>query len=228
MPTQPTGETRTSRRHARSFDNLVRSGLSVISQRGLYETTVEHITEAADLGKGTFYAHFSSKDDLVHHLVQHGFDELISAGRANVSAHDTPAARLAALLQAQFQVLGRRRDLVILLHQVRGVLIIEPGAREALRQEYQRYVDFLLEQCREALGGPRLSGGEARNLACAVAGFVAGTLSFGLLLGRARLRPADLAGPIAAFSAGVAARYNGRSPRGRLASAVSRSPRPRR
>ncbi len=206
----PLRETRTSRRHAQGFESLVRSGLAVIARRGLYETTVEHITEAADLGKGTFYAHFSSKEDLVYHLVRHGVDERIGPGQDIPSGAD-PAARLAALLRAQFEILARRRDLVILLHQVRGLLIIEPHARRGLRHEYQRYLDFLADACRRALNGPRLPDTRARDLACAVAGFLAGTASFEMLIRRTRLRPEAMAGPIDAFAAGLAARYvNGR------------------
>ncbi len=206
----PLRETRTSRRHAQGFESLVRSGLAVIARRGLYETTVEHITEAADIGKGTFYAHFSSKDDLVYHLVQHGVNELIGPGAAHLPGEE-PAARLAALLCAQFEILSRRRDLVILLHQVRGLLIIEPQARRGLRQEYERYLDFLADACRRALNRPRLPDTRARDLACAVAGFLAGTASFEMLVRRARLRPGAMAGPIQAFASGLAARYvNGR------------------
>jgi len=215
MPDSPAKETRTSRRHAQSFRSLVRSGLAVIAERGLYDTTVEHITEAADLGKGTFYAHFASKEDLVRHLLRDGFDDLISADRGGMREGARPGERLAALVRGQFQILARRRDLIILLHQVRGLLIIEPQARQLLRQEYQRYVDFLAQACREALDRPRLKAAEARDLACAVAGFVAGTLSFEMLVRRARLRPRALAGPIQAFAEGLAARYVNGGPRAR-------------
>ncbi|RPJ57779.1 MAG: hypothetical protein EHM24_29195 [Acidobacteria bacterium] len=109
---------------------------------------------------------------------------------------------------------------------MRGLLIIEPKAREALRQEYQRYVDFLMQECRDALGVPGLAAAEARTLACAVAGFVAGTLSFELLIRRTRLRPGDLAGPIDAFAAGMAGRYvDGRPRAGATACDRARSPR---
>ena len=101
-------QTRTNRRRAKSFESLVQAGLTVIGQRGLYETTVAHITEAADVGKGTFYAHFASKEDLVFHLVHHGFDELIATRAAEppISGARAPAARLAALIQGQLQALG--------------------------------------------------------------------------------------------------------------------------
>lgn len=200
-------QSRANRRRAQSFESLVQAGLAVIGARGLYETTVEHITEAADVGKGTFYAHFPSKEDLVHHLIRHGFDELIAAGRAEAPAGRTPAERLAGLMRAQLRVLSRRRDLVILLHQIRGLLILQPEARRRLRREYRRYVEFLAEECRRMLGRRRLGPGEARDLACAMAGFVAGALSFQLLLRGGRGREVPLGGPIRAFALGVVARY---------------------
>lgn len=200
-------QNRAIRRRAQNFENLVQAGLAAIGQRGLYETTVEHITEGADVGKGTFYAHFPSKDDLVHHLVRRGFDELIAAGRAEAPVGRTPAERLAGLIHAQVRVLSRCRDLAILLHQVRGLLILQPEARQRLRREYQRYVEFLAEECRQVLGRPRLNPGEARDLACAIAGFVAGTLSFELLVRGGRGAQGPPTGPIKAFASGVAARY---------------------
>lgn len=213
-------QNRANRRRVRSFDRLVQAGLAVIATRGVYETTVEHITEAADVGKGTFYAHFPSKEDLVHHLVRLGFGELIAAGRAEVLSGSTATDRLAALIRAQLRVLGRRRDLVILLHQVRSLLILRPEARQRLRREYRRYIQFLAQECRRALRKPRLSSMEARALACAVAGFVAGTLSFWMVVQDGRDPQVVPNGPINAFAAGVAARYspsrrsaNGRRPR---------------
>jgi len=200
-------QTRTKRRHAQSFENLVQAGLAVIGQRGLYETTVEHITEAADVGKGTFYAHFDSKEDLISHLVRDGVDELIAATATQRQADRTPAGRLAALILGQLQALGRRRDLVILLHQVRGLLIRQPEARPGLRQEYRRYVRFLMGECRRVLEVPSLSQADARTLACAIAGFVAGTLSFEMLMRGNRRNALALTRPVTAFAEGVVARY---------------------
>lgn len=200
-------QNRANRRRAQSFESLVQAGLAVIGRRGLYETTIEHITEAADVGKGTFYAHFPSKEELVHHLVHHGFDELIAAGRVEAPVGRTAADRLAGLMRAQSRVLSRRRDLVILLHQVRGLLILQPEARQRLRREYQRYVQFLAEECRRVLKRPRFGPGEARDLACAIAGFVAGTLSFEMLVRGGRAMHAPLREPIRAFAEGVAAHY---------------------
>src|SRR5215831_12887502 len=55
----------TSRRERRSLElreRLFRSALDLFAHKGFAETTVEDITEAADVGKGTFFNYFPSKD----------------------------------------------------------------------------------------------------------------------------------------------------------------------
>jgi AcrR family transcriptional regulator len=198
---------RANRRRAQSFESLVQAGFTIIGKRGLSGATIEDITEAADVGKGTFYAHFPSKEDLVYHLVRHGFDELIAAGRAETPAGRTAADRLAGLIRVQSRVLSRRRDLVVLLHQVRGLLLLQSVERQRLRREHLRYVQFLADECRRALKRTQLSPGEARELGCAIAGFVASTLSFEMLVcsgGATQTPPRD---PIRAFAEGMARRY---------------------
>jgi AcrR family transcriptional regulator len=57
-----------SRRERRSADireRLFRSALHLFAQKGFAETTVEDITEAADVGKGTFFNYFPSKDHIL-------------------------------------------------------------------------------------------------------------------------------------------------------------------
>src|SRR5216683_512284 len=54
-----------SRRQRRSADireRLFGAALQLFAQKGFAETTVEDITEAADVGKGTFFNYFPSKD----------------------------------------------------------------------------------------------------------------------------------------------------------------------
>ena len=56
---------RRQRRSAETRERLFRAALKLFSEKGFAETTVEDITEAADVGKGTFFNHFPSKDHLL-------------------------------------------------------------------------------------------------------------------------------------------------------------------
>jgi AcrR family transcriptional regulator len=56
---------RRSRRSAEIRERLFRAALDVFSRKGFTETTVEDITNAADVGKGTFFNYFPSKDHIL-------------------------------------------------------------------------------------------------------------------------------------------------------------------
>jgi len=53
------------RRSAEIRERLFRSALDLFARKGFANTTVEDITEAADVGKGTFFNYFPSKDHIL-------------------------------------------------------------------------------------------------------------------------------------------------------------------
>src|SRR3981189_3833563 len=56
------------RRQKRSLqirERLFRAALDLFAQHGFADTTVEDITNAADVGKGTFFNYFPSKDHIL-------------------------------------------------------------------------------------------------------------------------------------------------------------------
>jgi AcrR family transcriptional regulator len=60
-----TASDRRSRRSAELRERLFRSALDLFAKKGFAETTVEDITNAADVGKGTFFNYFPSKDHIL-------------------------------------------------------------------------------------------------------------------------------------------------------------------
>jgi AcrR family transcriptional regulator len=56
---------RRQRRSADIRERLFLAALDLFAQKGFAETTVEDITEAADVGKGTFFNYFPSKDHIL-------------------------------------------------------------------------------------------------------------------------------------------------------------------
>src|SRR5215813_13596486 len=69
MKREPRGEPNVSsrrlRRSAEIRERLFRSALDLFARKGFANTTVEDITEAADVGKGTFFNYFPSKDHIL-------------------------------------------------------------------------------------------------------------------------------------------------------------------
>lgn len=56
---------RRQRRSAEIRERLFRAALNLFAEKGFAETTVEDITNSADVGKGTFFNYFPSKDHIL-------------------------------------------------------------------------------------------------------------------------------------------------------------------
>jgi AcrR family transcriptional regulator len=56
---------RRERRRAETRERLMRCALGLFAERGIASTTVEDITEAADVGKGTFFNYFPTKEHIL-------------------------------------------------------------------------------------------------------------------------------------------------------------------
>ena len=64
-PSTPLLHSRRERRSAELRERLFRAALNLFAKKGYAETTVEDITEAADVGKGTFFNYFRSKEHIL-------------------------------------------------------------------------------------------------------------------------------------------------------------------
>lgn len=64
---------RRERHRAETRQRIYRAALQLFAERGYLETTVEDITEAADVGKGTFFNYFPTKE---HVLATYGAERL--------------------------------------------------------------------------------------------------------------------------------------------------------
>ena len=67
---QPSPPGRRQKRAEQTRVKLVRCALRLIARRGLANVTVEDITEAADVGKGTFFNYFESKEQVLGVLAE--------------------------------------------------------------------------------------------------------------------------------------------------------------
>ena len=70
---------RRERKRAETRERIFDAALRLFAERGYLETTVEDITEAADVGKGTFFNYFRTKE---HVLAQYGEERIEQISRA--------------------------------------------------------------------------------------------------------------------------------------------------
>ena len=85
-PPAPGRDSRRERHRAETRERLFRAALQLFAERGYLETTVEDITDAADVGKGTFFNYFPTKE---HVLATFGDERIAVIKRAAEEARKT-------------------------------------------------------------------------------------------------------------------------------------------
>lgn len=63
---------------AQTRKRLVEAAKNIICDKGLTNTSIDEITEACGVSKGTFYTYFKRKEDVVYELSERMFDEIFA------------------------------------------------------------------------------------------------------------------------------------------------------
>lgn len=93
--TEPTG--RRERRRQETRERLFEAAVRLLSEREFEAVTVEAITEAADVGKGTFFNYFANKEAVVSYFFEYKSSRLAEAARRVNAAENLPTTCTADL-----------------------------------------------------------------------------------------------------------------------------------
>jgi AcrR family transcriptional regulator len=87
----PNVENRTDRRKRRNRQALIEAGYAVMAGKGIDAATMVEIAERADVGAGTVYNYFASKDELAMCVMEQVMDRLAQRIEAVTNKFSDPA-----------------------------------------------------------------------------------------------------------------------------------------
>jgi AcrR family transcriptional regulator len=120
------------RRAARTEKALHKALISLILDKGYEPITVQDIIDRADVGRSTFYAHFTGKED----LLKRGFEmlrrELAEAQRAAASGRAGSRKTPLAFSLAMFEHAYAHKDVYLALVGGRGAAVVLGEIRRVL------------------------------------------------------------------------------------------------
>lgn len=102
---------RRERKKAETRERLLAAGWTLYLSKGFEATTVEEITNAADVAKGTFFNYFSSKEEMLAPLAAWRMQRISDRIDLSKGAPPSPLARIKLLLQGVSEDLFPDHDL---------------------------------------------------------------------------------------------------------------------
>lgn len=146
---------RRERRRVEIRDRILRAALRLYSERGVNDTTVEDITNEADVGKGTFFNYFPSKDDVLPHLCKLKMGkirEVVSRSLNSRDSMDKVLYELSIVLIEEFE------PSPALMHSILAVFFSNASARQQMVETLEEDREILAE-----LMAARQARGELRK-----------------------------------------------------------------
>jgi len=167
---------RRQRRSSETRARIVSAAREVFAESGLGAPSIDDITERADVGKGTFYYYFDSKEDLIQAMMGEVIAGLVQALVEKCEGITDLTMLLDRAISVHIEFFSERWEDFVLYYQGRADLtLVEsyPGLEAS-------FIGYL--QCIERLVAPALNHpvpkAVLRQMACAVGGFVSGYYSF--------------------------------------------------
>ncbi len=177
--------TRVARRKEKTRRVLLEVALGLFYEKGIYWTKIEDITERADVGKGTFYQYFGTKEDLLAELLKRGLAQLLMRTKEAIRVVRPGPELIKKIVEARLDFFVENPEYLLLFHQIRGLLQLRTDSSKELREIYIAHLDRLGELVRPALKGGAKKGPSARDFSVALAAFTSGLLTYHLLFGKA-------------------------------------------
>jgi TetR/AcrR family transcriptional repressor of nem operon len=142
-------------------DNLIETGLKLIHTSGYTATGINQVLETAKIPKGSFYHHFSTKDEFVMEVVKrYAAGEQDRWEKQLGDADVAPIKRLRRYFKDLIATYGRKGGPIA--GCLLGNLSLEiagqsPEIRKLLRQAFDAWQDAIAKAIREAIDAKEIS-----------------------------------------------------------------------
>jgi AcrR family transcriptional regulator len=180
---------RRARRRLQARAAILEAAMELFSERGLYSTRVEDITERADVAKGAFYSHFETKDALIAVLVRQGVELLDAEYLGRVPEGADASKRVTEIVKRHHAFFEDHPGHALLFHQARGLLLLKAEGMEPVHEAFEDYLSRLARRLSSTAGGRER---DLSDLAAVVGGGIVGYRSLRHAAGRP-LQPTVLA-----------------------------------
>ncbi len=120
MAQAPASPGRLERRKARTRAAILEAASDLFRQQGYEDTAIQQIAERADIGVGTLYGYFVSKEDMLREVLKLHSEQAIQRYRATVD-HATPSIdRLLTALNTFADYIADNRSILQAAFQISG------------------------------------------------------------------------------------------------------------
>lgn len=154
---------------------IFEASMKLFAEKGYDATSIEEITEAVGVAKGTLYYHFSSKEEIFNFLIEEGVKLLKNSIAIKTDKLDNSVDKLRAIVLIQLKVLVKYENfMTIILSQ-----IWRTDPRSKMCKDYIfEYIQMIEEIVKEGIEKGEIVEGDPNVIASGIFGFTCSSLIY--------------------------------------------------
>ena len=149
--------------------------MKLFAEKGYDATSVDDITQAVGVAKGTLYYHFSSKEEIFNFLINEGIKLLQNSVDIKTEKLDSYIDKLKAVILKQIKIVSKYLDFITML-------LCQFYGREERNQMCQKYVyeyiDKIEEFVKKGMETGEIKQGNSKIMASEIYGLIASVLVY--------------------------------------------------
>lgn len=149
-------ERRVREREARA-ESILKAALKVFASRGIKEATIDEIAQEAELGKGTIYYYFSSKEAILEELLRLTMDHHSDGVLGKVRTASTPLEIAEAIIDGFVEAYQKNPELFRLFYMALAQPCGLEGAFKLFAKRHREWLNALEHEAEAVLVRHRLS-----------------------------------------------------------------------
>lgn len=147
--------------------------MELFADKGYNDTSVEEITAVAGIAKGTFYYHFSSKEEVFNFLIDEGMKLLMNNIEIKTNKAKNSIGKIKAIILLQIKIVIKYENFIrLVLSEMWG----KDKRSIKCRQSILDYINAIEKVVQEGIDKSEIKGKDAETIAYNIFGLISACL----------------------------------------------------
>lgn len=152
---------------------IFEKAMQLFADKGYNDTSIEEITAVAGIAKGTFYYHFSSKEEVFNFLIDEGMKLLMNNIEIKTNKAKNSIAKLKAVVLIQIKIVIKYENFIrLVLSEMWG----KDKRSLKCKQCILEYIDIIEKVVQEGIDKEEIKSKNAETIAYNIFGLISACL----------------------------------------------------
>ena len=146
-------------------EKILNASLKVYAKKGSRNFSMDDIAKTADIGKGTIYLYFKSKDELFFESIFYALHALLNIFRKEIDKQDSATKKLQLYIEKSIKEINKKNNpFIIIINEFPSFLSSMKNRKKKCNEHKGRGIYFIRQQFLKSIIEEGMKNNEFKNI----------------------------------------------------------------